>query len=199
MEEQMLFNYDDEIDDFDDEPQDLLLDKEDDADLDSDFPKDEDPLEAEPEMMDKQDDDSNESNSYDRIAEILGEDELVEVPSPLILVNPMGELFRLYEQNNNAYTDAMTAYFEEKNYQQAIEKFDEAIADASQRTERDLTEAQAGEIVAKSMYWQAEAYVKTQNIQQAVETFKALIQGCQGHYLTLAAQRRADELNAGAS
>jgi tetratricopeptide (TPR) repeat protein len=199
MEEQMLFNYDDEIDDFDDEPQDLLLDKEDDADLDSDFPKDEDPLEAEPEMMDKQDDDSNESNSYDRIAEILGEDELVEVPSPLILVNPMGELFRLYEQNNNAYTDAMTAYFEEKNYQQAIEKFDEAIADASQRTERDLTEAQAGEIVAKSMYWQAEAYVKTQNIQQAVETFKALIQGCQGHYLTLAAQRRSDELNAGAS
>ena len=195
----MLFNYDDEIDDFDDEPQDLLLDKEDDADLDSDFPKDEDPLEAEPEMMDKQDDDSNESNSYDRIAEILGEDELVEVPSPLILVNPMGELFRLYEQNNNAYTDAMTAYFEEKNYQQAIEKFDEAIADASQRTERDLTEAQAGEIVAKSMYWQAEAYVKTQNIQQAVETFKALIQGCQGHYLTLAAQRRSDELNAGAS
>ena len=29
----------------------------------------------------------------------------------------------------------VTAYFEEKNYQQAIEKFAEAIADASQRTD----------------------------------------------------------------
>ena len=92
--------------------------------------------------------------------------------------------------------DAVTAYFEEKNYQQAIEKFNDAIADASHRTARDLTEEQAGEIVAKSMYWQAEAYVKTQDIPRAVEIFNSLVQNCRGHYLTLAAQRRADELNA---
>ena len=204
MEEQMLFNYNDEIDDFDDEPQDLLLDEEDDADIDSDFPEDENSPEVGPEIIEEQDDnngddDSNKSDPYDRIAEILGGDEFDEGTSPLIPVNPVGILFRSYEQNNNAYTDAMTAYFEEKNYQQAVEKFEEAIADASQRTARDLTEAQAGEIVAKSMYWQAEAYVKTQNIPQAVETFKALIENCQGHYLTLAAQRRADELDAEAT
>ena len=198
----MLFNYD-EIDDFDDEPQDALLNEEDDADLHNDFSEDEDSRDAEPEIIERQnddaDDDSNESRAYDRITEILGEDKLEEVPSPLIPVNPTSALFRLYEQNNNAYRDAVTAYFEDKNYQQAIEKFEEAIADASQRTERDLTEAQAGEIVAKSMYWQAEAYVKTQNISKAVEVFKTLIQNCQGHYLTLAAQRRTDELNAEAS
>ena len=182
-------------DNFDDEPQDLLLNEEDEADSHRDFPEDEGPREAEPEMVEEQDDGSNESAAYARIAEILSEDEVEEIPSPLIPVNPTGALFRTYEQDNNAYTDAMTAYFEEKNYQLAIEKFDEAIADASQRIEHDLTQVQVDEIVAKSMYWQAEAYIKTQNLPQAVEAFKALIQNCQGHYLTLAAQRRTDELN----
>ena len=196
----MLFSYDEEIDDLDDEAQGLSLDGEDDANFDDEFSNDlsdgEEPPEAEPEVMEKQNDDSNESISYERIAKTLKEDKLEEGSSPPTLVEPQVALFRLYEQNNHAYRDAVTAYFEEKNYQQAIEKFDEAIADASQRMARDLTEKQAGEIVAKSMYWQAEACIKTQNIQQAVEIFKALIQNCQGHYLTLAAQRRTEELNA---
>ena len=194
----MLLN-DDKIDDFDDEPLDSSQDEDGDINLNNDFSEDEDFPEAE--IMDKQDDDdsSNESNQYDRIAEILGEDIPEEVSAPLTPVNPTRTLFRLYEQNNNAYTDAVTAYFEEKNYQQAIEKFEEAITDASQRTERDLTEAQVGEIVAKSMYWQAEAYVKSQNIPKAVEVFRTLIQDCRGHYLTLAAQRRVDELDPEAS
>ena len=186
----MLFNYDDETDNFDDEPQDLPLNEEGEADFHSDFPEDEEPREAASEMGEEQDEESNESAAYARIAEILGEDEVEEVPPPLMPVNPTGTLFRHYEQNHTAYTDAMTAYFEEKNYQQAIEKFDAAIADASERIEHDLTQAQVDEIVAKSMYWQAEAYVKTQNLSQAVETFNALIQNCKGHYLTLAAERR---------
>lgn len=192
----MLFN-NKEIDDIDDESQDLAPDEEDDANLNTDFSDDEEPDEAETKVIETQDDDdSDESAAYDRIAEALDEKELEKVASPLTLVKPADALFRLYEQNNQAYRDAVTAYFEEKNYQQAIENFNDAIADASQRIVRDLTEAQAGEIIAKSMYWQAEAYVKTQNISQAVETFKALVQNCHGHYLTLAAQRRVDELNA---
>lgn len=189
----MLFN-NKEIDDFDDEPQNLAPDEEDDANLNSDFSDDE----AETGVIETQDgdaDDSDESVPYDRVAEVPDEQALEEGASPLTLVKPMGALFQIYEQNNQAYRDAITAYFEEKNYQQAIEKFNDAIADASQRTARDLTEEQAGEIVAKSMYWQAEAYIKTQDILQAVETFKALVQNCHGHYLTLAAQRRVDELN----
>lgn len=196
----MLFNYDEETDDFDDEPQDLSLDGEDDANFDDEFSNDlsdgEEPPETEPEVMEKQNDDSNESVSYERIAETLKEDKLEEGSSPPTLVEPQGALFRLYEQNNHAYRDAVTAYFEKKNYQQAIEKFEEAITDASQRAAHDLTEEQVREIVAKSMYWQAEACVKMQNLQQAVEIFKALTQNYPRHYLTLAAERRAGELNA---
>ena len=195
----MLFKYDAKTDDFDDEPQDSTRDEEDNADFDSDFSDSDDPREAEPEVIGTQgddDDDSGESIPYDQVTESLGEDDLEGVSPPLTLVKPVGALFRLYEQNNDAYRDAVTAYFEEENYQQAIEKFNDAIADASQRTTRDLTEEQAGEIVAKSMYWQAEAYVKTQDIPRAVEVFKSLVQNCHGHYLTLAAQRRVDELNA---
>ena len=194
----MLFNSEKEIDDFDNEPQDSAPDEEDDANLNSDFSDDEEPDTVETEVIKTQDDDDNDSDesaAYNRIVAALDEQELEEVAPPLALVKPMGALFQFYEEDNQAYRDAITAYFEEKNYQQAIEKFNDAIADASQRTARDLTEEQAVEIVAKSMYWQAEAYIKTQNISQAVETFKALVKNCHGHYLTLAAQRRVDELN----
>ncbi|MXY29569.1 tetratricopeptide repeat protein [Candidatus Poribacteria bacterium] len=189
MEERMLFNYD-ETDDFEDEPQELSPNEED------DFSENEGSPETESEVIETEgNDDSNESDPYDRIAEILGKGELEEISAPLTATPQGSVLFQLYEQSSHAYANAVTAYYEEKNYQQAIEKFDEAIENASERAAHDLTEEQANEIVAKSMYWQAEAYVKTENIPQAIETFRALIQNCQGHYLTLAAQRRTDELN----
>ena len=93
----MLSNYD-VIDDFDDEPQDLSLGEEDNADFDNDFSDDDDSHEEEPEIVEKQedsDDDSDESIPYDRITEALGEDELEKVLSPLTLVKPEGALFRL--------------------------------------------------------------------------------------------------------
>ena len=189
----MLFNYD-ETDDFDDEPQGVSPDETDDFDGDS-F-EDEDSPEAESEMMETEDDDSNESDPYDRIAEVIGKGTLEEALEPLATVPQGSVLFQGYEQSNHAYANAVTAYYEEKNYQQAIEKFGEAIEHASEHTSHGLTEEQANEIVAKSMYWQAEAYVKTEDIPQAIATFEALIQDCHGHYLTLAAQRRTDELNA---
>ena len=104
------------------------------------------------------------------------------------------EPFRPQEQSNNAYADAVTAYYEEKNYQRAIEKFGEAIEYEGQSSEQSVTDA--NEIVAKAMYWQAEAYVKLQDLSQAIGTFEDLVKTCQGHYLSLAAQRRAEQLNA---
>ena len=184
----MLFNYD-ETDDFEDETQELSPNEE------VDSAEDEGSPETESEVIETGRDDSNESNPRDRIAEILAKGELEEASAPLSTMPQGSAVFRLYEQSSHAYANAVTAYYEEKNYQQAIEKFDEAIENASERATHDLTEEQANEIVAKSMYWQAEAYVKTENIPQAIETFSALIQNCQGHYLTLAAQRRTDELN----
>ena len=113
--------------------------------------------------------------------------------SPLELPSLEVEPFRPQEQSNHAYADAVTAYYEEKDYQRAVEKFGEAIENEAQPAEG--TETGSNEIVAKSMYWQAEAYVKMQDIPQAIGTFESLVQTCQGHYLVLAAQRRADELN----
>ncbi len=187
----MLLNYN-QTDDFEDEAQTLSPDEEDNLDGSSEG---EDSPEAASEIIETQDDDSDESNAYDRIVEILSKGELEEISAPLAAVPQGSALFHLYEESSHAYANAVTAYYEEKNYQQAIEKFDEAIKNASERATHDLTEEQANEIVAKSMYWQAEAYVKTENIPQAIETFKTLIQNCQGHYLTLAAERRTDELN----
>ena len=187
----MLFNYD-ETDDFEDEPQELSPNEAD--DFEDDTSENEGSPETESEEIETEGDDSNESDPRDRIAEILGKGELEEASAPLATVPQGSALFQLYEQSSHAYANAVTAYYEEKNYQQAIEKFNEAIENASERTAHDLTEEQANEIVAKSMYWQAEAYIKTENIPQAIETFKSLIQNCQGHYLTLAAERRSDEL-----
>ena len=119
----------------------------------------------------------------------------VELP-PLELVptKPEVELFRLQEQSNYAYADAVTAYYEGNDYQRAIEKFGEAIEYEARSTEDSVIDA--NEIVAKSKYWQAEAYIKLQNLPQAIVTLEDLVETCQGHYLSLAAQRRVDQLNA---
>ena len=138
------------------------------------------------------DEDDDEEDEDDEDEEDL-EDELplLELPPP----KPEVQHFRPWEQSNSAYADAVTAYYEQKNYQRAIEKFNEAIAYEAQRVKDNATDP--NEIVAKSKYWQAEAYVKLQDLSQAIDTFVDLVKTCQGHYLVLAAQRRADQLNTG--
>ena len=115
------------------------------------------------------------------------EDPLLEDPSLEV------GFLRPQEQDNLAYTDAVTAYYEDKDYQRAIEKFGEAIENETQHTEGNVTNSSS--IVVKAMYWQAEAYVKMQDISQAIVTFENLIQTYQEHYLSLAAQRRTAQLN----
>ena len=126
--------------------------------------------------------------------EALPEEEDLEVDIPSLELPPFEvELFRPQEQDNLAYADAVKAYYEEKDYQRAIEKFREAIENEAQDTRGNVTNSNS--IAAKAMYWQAEAYVKMQDIPQAIVTFQNLIQTYQEHYLSLAAQRRAAELN----
>jgi TolA-binding protein len=85
------------------------------------------------------------------------------------------------------------AYHEEQDYQRAIEKFGDAIENETQHMEGNVTDSNS--IVAKAMYWQAEAYVKLQDIPQAIVVFESLIQSYQEHYLSLAAQRRTAQLS----
>ena len=214
-----------EADNFDEEPQDAFLAEDDDDDSDTALSQafrqatagtmiDEDEADEDTNVDDAEEDNTEENEGADAkvyeqefikpvefidpVEMLLGEDENdldLELP-PLELppMQPIVEPFRPQEQSNYAYADAVTAYYEENNYQRAIEKFNEAIEYEVQSAEGSLTDA--NEIVAKSKYWQAEAYVKLQDLPQAIGTFEDLVETCQAHYLSLAAQRRADELNA---
>ena len=191
-----------EIDDEDEDDEDDLEDEDDEEDADEQrlikpvdtLPDDDDTDDETEDETDDADDEDDEDDEESSDTDIDDEDELeVEIPTlELPPVRPVVEHFRPQEQSNTAYADAVTAYYVERNYQRAIEKFDEAIAYEAQRTEGNAIDP--NEIVAKSKYWQAEAYAKLQNLSQAIGIFADLIETCQGHYLVLAAQRRADQL-----
>jgi len=102
--------------------------------------------------------------------------------------------FNAQEENNFAYSEAVRAYYEERNYEQAIEKFDEAIK--NEKKHRKGKQSGPNEIIAKSMYWQGESYVKTHDFSKAIKTFESLVKTCKEHYLTVSAQRRAEILKA---
>ncbi len=181
-----------EIDDEDEDDEDALEDEEDEEEAEEQrLVKPVDTLPDDDDTDDETEDEIDEENS-DTDAD--AEDELeLEIPTlELPPVRPVVEHFRPQEQSNTAYADAVTAYYVERNYQRAIEKFDEAIAYEAQRTENNAIDP--NEIVAKSKYWQAEAYAKLQDLSQAIGIFEDLIETCQGHYLVLAAQRRAGQL-----
>lgn len=116
-------------------------------------------------------------------ATLVLEPQRIEVPA-----------FNTEEENNFAYSEAVRAYYEEKNYEQAIEKFDEAIK--TERKQSRGKKAATNEIIAKSLYWQGESYVKTHDFSKAIKTFESLVKTCKEHYLTLSAQRRAEFLKA---
>ena len=214
----------DETDDFDDEPQDSypdeedddLVDVEDDADDSADdsatalshafrevvvpevVEDHEDEMEDSAEEADDDDTDDDDTEAYEqRLAEAIDalpdEEDLEVVVPPLELPSLEVELFLPQERDNLAYADAIKAYYEEKDYQRAVEKFGEAIENETQRTDGSVTDSSS--IVVKAMYWQAEAYVKMQDIPQAIVTFESLIQTYQEHHLSLAAQRRTEHLN----
>ena len=190
---------------------------EDDEDDEEDFDNEDDdesadeqlpikPIEIPPEEDDEQGDDNegdadeSDDEEEDEQDEDEDEDEQLEIELPSLELppsTPVVEPFRPRELSNTAYADAVKAYYEERNYQRAIEKFDEAIAYETQRTEGSPTNP--NEIIAKAKYWQAEAYAKLQNLSQSIGIFEDLIETCQGHYLVLAAQRRLDQLNIGSA
>lgn len=103
--------------------------------------------------------------------------------------------FRPYEEDNLAYAAAVHAYYDERNYELAIGKFQDAIDNERERGAR-----MPNEIIAKSMYWQAESYVKTEAFERATAVLESLIQlftqTGRGHYLVVAAQRRLETLKA---
>lgn len=145
-------------------------------------------------------DDETEEENADKVAyepdePYDEEDESDDETSSLILKEHIEvDPFSQQEENIPAYTEAVIAYYEDKNYEHAIEKFGEAIKNAKRQNRGK--QLLSNEIVAKSMYWQAEAYVKTQDIPKAIDTFESLVKTCSEHYLTIAARKRAEILKA---
>ena len=157
---------------------DLDEDIEDEEDEDeTEYPYDEDDEYEDEELVDEYED------------EDYFEDIEDEPPLPVI------EQFRPYEEKNLAYTAAVDAYFDDKNYELAIGKFQDAIVN-----ERERGAHGPNETIAKSMYWQAESYVKTEAFERAATVLESLIelfaQAGRGHYLVVAAQRRLETLKA---
>ena len=104
--------------------------------------------------------------------------------------------------DNMSFYQANKAYYEDRNYEEAIAEFQAAIeyeksqpstpveAEESEDSEALAEPASQNEIIAKSMYWMGESYIKLNQIDQAVDMFGQLVAQHRQHYLAPAAQRR---------
>lgn len=105
--------------------------------------------------------------------------------------------------DNMSFYQANKAYYEDRNYEEAITEFQAAIEyeksqpsdpPDSEDSEDPAEPKPSNEIIAKSMYWIGEAYIKLNQIDQAVEAFGQLSKRFGQHYLVPAAQRRIASL-----
>ena len=135
--------------------------------------------------------------------------EEVEEDHSSLLASLGVDLEFLHDGNNMSFYQANKAYYEDGNYEEAVAEFQAAIEyEKSQPSEPpDLEDSEdtadseelaepppPNDVIAKSMYWMGEAYLKLNQIDQAVETFGQLSARYSLHYLAPAAQRRIASL-----
>ncbi len=120
----------------------------------------------------------------------------------------LGDDLLFLRGDNMSFYLASKAYYEDQNYEEAIEKYQAAIeyeksrpqdslklADSSENSEEKAQEKKPNDVIAKSMYWLGESYVKTNQTNPALKTFEQLASDLSEHYLGIAAQRRVATLN----
>ena len=120
----------------------------------------------------------------------------------------LGDDLLFLRGDNMSFYLASKAYYEDQNYEEAIEKYQAAIeyeksqsqdslklADSSENSEEKAQEKEPNDVIAKSMYWLGESYVKTNQTNPALKTFEQLASDLSEHYLGIAAQRRVATLN----
>ncbi len=187
------------IEEVDDSDEDILEDGVPEEDDNKNFTDEEefDPLGSE----EDDDEDDAASAAYEADEADEAEDERYDEDEPVLEISSfiLGQTievapFNEQEEDNLAYTEAVTAYYDDNDYERAIEKFTDAIK--NEKKQRRGEQSATNEILAKSIYWQAEAYVKTHDIPKAIKAFESLVKTCNEHYLTIAAQRRAETLKA---
>jgi len=144
-----------------------------------------------------------EDNVSGNEAEDLTEDIGEEVTTEDLEAGGAGE-FEIPEGDNLSLYLGFKAYHENSDYSEAVNSFQAAIEYQSsliveEEIPEDPEEINDGydlntDIIAKSAYWMGESYVKLGQIDQAIESFKKIIEDCRMHYLSSAAERRIDQL-----
>ena len=144
-----------------------------------------------------------EDNVSGNEAEDLAEDIREEVTTEDLEVGGAGE-FEIPEGDNLSLYLGFKAYHENSDYPEAVNSFQAAIEYQSsliveEEIPEDPEEINDGydlntDIIAKSAYWMGESYVKLGQIDQAIESFRKIIEDCRMHYLSTAAERRIDQL-----
>lgn len=124
------------------------------------------------------------------------------VLSPLEAVE--NRLMFLRDRNQSFYL-GFKAYHDDYNFQQAIKYFQNAIENETPSTKESSEKAEENveqqlqepsSVIVRSMYWQAESYVKIGKIKKAIEVFEMLSSQYRMHHLSPAAERRIEVLRA---
>ena len=132
-------------------------------------------------------------------SEDIGEEDTTEDPE----ADDTDE-FEIPEGDNLSLYLGFKAYYENSDYSEAINNFQAAVEYQSsliveEEIPEDPDEIDDGydlntDIIAKSTYWMGESYIKLGQFDQAIESFKQIIEDCRMHYLSTAAERRIDQL-----
>ncbi len=93
--------------------------------------------------------------------------------------------------DNVSFHQANKAYYEDRDYNEAIKKFQAAIEYEILQPPDSLDT----ELIVKSIYWLGESYLKLNQINRAFEEFRQLSEHCSQHHLGRSAQRQAASLS----
>ena len=127
-------------------------------------------------------------------------EETVEAAEGSSLLASFGADLEFLHGDNMSFYQANKAYYEDQNYEEAIAEFQAAIEyekahpSDSPDSEDQAEPMSSDEVIAKSMYWIGESYIKLNQIDEAIETFQQLTNRYKQHYLTPAARRRIASL-----
>lgn len=122
------------------------------------------------------------------------------------LLASLGADLEFLHGDNMSFYQANKAYYEDRNYEEAVTEFQASIeyeksqppdppdGEESENAENPPDPDPPNDILCKSIYWMGEAYLKLDQIDQAVEAFGQLSDHYSLHYLAPAAQRRIASL-----
>lgn len=162
--------------------------------------------EAEAEESPALDDETSDDEATDdeTIPDIIEE---VEEDHTSLLASLGADLEFLHGDNMSFY-QANKAYYEDRNYEEAVTEFQASIEyekkseSSGSPNAKELADPEnpsdpepPNDILCKSLYWMAEAYLKLDQTDQAVEAFGQLSDHYSLHYLATAAERRVAALH----